>query len=127
MAIEDVTRDLFDRWEQRYGTATSSDLIQAALRQPIFGTDYLGDRTVTPESYRAELAKVQADRPGIRVAVHDHLFKGTWSLGYRFEFRWTDKESRQTTNATGMQSNRIENRQVSRDVDIVARDRFLLA
>lgn len=104
---ESVTRDLFDRWE-RVWHGGEFDLIPSCVAPTYIRHDYLGDRTVTAESYREELAKVQADRPEIRVAVYDHLFKGNRAW-YRFEFRWTDRETGKPQTQAGMQSYRIEN------------------
>src|SRR5580704_10383262 len=91
MSVEDVTRDLFDRWERVWHNG-EFDLISSCVAPTYIRHDYLGDRAVTADSYEAELAKVRADRPGIRVAVYDHAFKGNRAW-YRFEFRWTDPET----------------------------------
>lgn len=107
MSVEDVTRELFDRWE-RVWHGGEFDLIPSCVAPTYIRHDHLGDRTVTAASYREELAKVQADRPGIRVAVYDHLFNGNRAW-YRFEFRWTDRETGKSQTQAGMQSYRIEN------------------
>jgi hypothetical protein len=67
-----------------------------------------GDRVVTPESYRIELAKLREDRPGIRVVVYDHSFKGNRAW-FRFTFRWTDAKTGEPVTQAGMQSYRTEN------------------
>src|ERR1700761_4521375 len=107
MSAEDVTCALFDRWE-RVWHGGEFDLIPSCVAPTYVRHDYLGDRTVTADSYREELATVQANRPGIRVVVYDHLFKGNRAW-YRFEFRWTDPETGKLQTQAGMQSYRIEN------------------
>jgi hypothetical protein len=69
--------------------------------------DATGDRTVTPESYATELAKIKADRPGIRVSVYDHMFVGTRAW-FRFTFKWRNPSSGEAQTQAGMQSYRIE-------------------
>ena len=66
-----------------------------------------GERAVTAESYAAELAKMKAARPGVRVAVYDHIFweNRAW---FRFTFRWRDPETSNPLTQAGMQSYRIE-------------------
>ncbi|MFY9762930.1 MAG: nuclear transport factor 2 family protein [Xanthobacteraceae bacterium] len=103
---ESVTRDLFDRWE-RVWHGGEFDLIPSCVAPSYIRHDHLGDRSVTPASYAGELAKVQADRPGIRVAVYDHTFKGNRAW-YRFEFRWTDPKTGAPQTQAGMQAYRIE-------------------
>ena len=106
MAVEDVTRDLFDRWE-RVWHGGEFDLIPSCVAPTYIRHDHLGDRSVTPDSYAAELAKVLADRPGIRVAVYDHAFKGNRAW-YRFEFRWKDPATGESHTQAGMQAYRID-------------------
>ncbi|PTM39271.1 nuclear transport factor 2 family protein [Bosea sp. 124] len=106
MTDEDVTRDLFDRWE-RVWHGGEFDLISSCVAPAYVRHDHLGDRTVTPESYATELAKVQAGRPGLRVAVYDHAFQGK-SAWYRFEFTWTDPETGEAKTQAGLQCYRIE-------------------
>jgi hypothetical protein len=106
MSIEAASRDLFDRWE-RVWHGGEFDLIPGCVAPSYVRHDHLGDRTVTPESYAGELAKVRADRPGIRVAVYDHAFQGNRAW-YRFEFRWTDPKTGLAQTQAGMQAYRIE-------------------
>jgi hypothetical protein len=107
MSLESATRDLFDRWE-RVWHGGEFDLIPSCVAPSYTRHDHLGDRTVTPDSYAGELAKVRADRPGIRVAVYDHAFKGNRAW-YRFAFRWTDAVTGMPQTQAGMQAYRIEN------------------
>jgi hypothetical protein len=107
MSDESVTRDLFDRWElvwheDRY------DLVPGCVAPKYLRHDASGDRTVTPDSYAAELAKMKTDRPDVRVAVYDHLFAGNRAW-FRFTFRWHDAKTGQALTQAGMQSYRIEN------------------
>ena len=106
MPDDSVARNLFDRWE-RVWHGGEFDLIPSCVAPSYVRHDHLGDRSVTPASYAAELAKVQADRPGIRVAVYDHTFKGNRAW-YRFEFRWTDPKTGAPQTQAGMQAYRIE-------------------
>jgi hypothetical protein len=103
---ESATRDLFDRWE-RVWHGGEFDLIPSCVAPSYIRHDHLGDRSVTAASYAGELAKVQADRPGIRVAVYDHSFEGNRAW-YRFEFRWTDPKTGAPQTQAGMQAYRIE-------------------
>jgi hypothetical protein len=106
MTDEEVTRALFDRWE-RVWHGGEFDLIPSCVAPIYVRHDHLGDRTVTPETYADELEKVRASRPGIRVAVYDHAFRGK-SAWYRFEFRWTDPDTDQPRTQAGLQCYRIE-------------------
>ena len=106
MSAENVTKDLFDRWEQVWHDG-KFDLIPSCVAPVYIRHDHLGDRTVTPEACRDELAKVRADRPGIRVAVYDHAFKDNRAW-YRFAFRWTDATTGEVQTQAGLQSYRIE-------------------
>lgn len=106
MADEMATKDLFDRWERVWHRG-EYDLIPSCVAPKYVRHDHLGDRTVTPDSYAEELAKVRSDRPGIRVAVYDHAFQGK-SAWYRFEFRWKDSETGEDKTQAGMQSYRIQ-------------------
>lgn len=106
MSPEENARALFDRWERVWHDG-EFDLIPSCVAPVYMRHDYLGDRPVTPASYAAELTKVRTDRPGIRVAVYDHAFKGNRAW-HRFEFRWTDPQSGKPQTQAGMQSYRIE-------------------
>jgi SnoaL-like polyketide cyclase len=107
MSDESVTRDLFDRWELVWHEG-QYDLVPSCVAPTYLRHDALGDRTVTPESYAAELAKMKADRPDVRVAVYDHLFAGNRAW-FRFTFRWHDPKTGEAFTQAGMQSYRIEN------------------
>lgn len=106
MSDEAVTSDLFDRWERVWHDG-QIDLIPSCVAPIYVRHDHLGDRTVTPESYAAELTKVREGRPGIRVAVYDHSFKGNRAW-FRFTFKWSDPETGEPRTQAGMQSYRIE-------------------
>jgi hypothetical protein len=105
MPVE-VTRALFDRWElvwhdDRY------DLVPSCVGPTYLRHEAAGDRTVTGDSYAAELARMKAERPGVRVAVYDHKFwdNRAW---FRFTFTWRDAASGAPVTQAGMQSYRIE-------------------
>jgi hypothetical protein len=106
MPDDSVIRSLFDRWE-RVWHGREFDLIPSCVAPTYIRHDHLGDRTVAPASYAGELAKVRSDRPGIRVAVYDHAFKGNRAW-YRFEFRWTDPKNGVAQTQAGMQAYRIK-------------------
>ena len=106
MSIEDVTRDLFDRWARVWHDG-EYDLISGCVAPIFIRHDHLGDRAVTRDSYQSELANVRANRPGIRVVVFDHAFNGARAW-FRFEFRWTDPGTGEPQTQAGMQSYRIE-------------------
>ncbi len=100
-----VTRDLFDRWElvwheDRY------DLVPSCVGPTYLRHEAAGDRTVTADSYAAELTKMKAERPGVRVAVYDHLLSGNRAW-FRFTFKWRDRGTGEPQTQAGMQSYRI--------------------
>lgn len=106
MSDNSVMRDLFDRWElvwheDRY------DLVQSCVAPAYLRHEAAGDRTVTAESYAGELAKMKAERPGVRVAVYDHLFVGNRAW-FRFTFKWRDPKTGEPITQAGMQSYRTE-------------------
>ncbi|MEW6454053.1 MAG: nuclear transport factor 2 family protein [Pseudomonadota bacterium] len=106
MSDESVTRDLFDRWElvwheDRY------DLVSSCVGPTYVRHEAAGDRIVTADSYAAELAKMKTERPGVRVAVYDHMFVGNRAW-FRFTFKWQDPKTGNPLTQAGMQSYRIE-------------------
>jgi hypothetical protein len=52
MSVEDVTRDLFDRWERVWHNG-EFELISSCVAPTYIRHDHLGDRTVTSDSYEA--------------------------------------------------------------------------
>lgn len=106
MPVEDATRDLFERWERVWHEG-ESDLISACVAPTYLRHDHLGDRTVTRDAYRAELANVRANRPNIRVVVYDHALSADRAW-FRFAFQWTDPETGEPQSQAGMQAYRIE-------------------
>jgi len=50
---------------------------------------------------------MKAQRPGIRVAVYDHMFVGNRAW-FRFTFSWRDPNTGEPLTQAGMQSYRIE-------------------
>ena len=84
----------------------SYDLIPSCVEPSYIRHDAKGDRTVTRDAYAAEIAKIHQERPGIRVVVYDHSFKGDRAW-FRFEFKWTDPKTAETHTQAGMQSYRI--------------------
>jgi hypothetical protein len=106
MAEEKLIRDLFDRWERVWHEG-QYDLISTCVGPHYIRHDEQGDRTVTPEAYAAELAKMRQDRPGIRVVVYDHIFNGDRAW-FRFSFKWTDPKTGEARSRAGMQAYRIE-------------------
>lgn len=101
-----TTRDLFDRWERVWHDGRY-DLVSDCMADTYIRHDEAGDRTVTREAYAAEIARIQADRPGIRVAVYDHAFEADRAW-FRFAFKWADPKTREAHSRAGMQSYRIE-------------------
>ena len=106
MSGESTTRDLFDRWELVWHE-DRHDLFPSCVGPTYLRHEATGDRTVTADSYAAELAKMKAQRPGIRVAVYDHMFVGNRAW-FRFTFRWRDPNTGESQTQAGMQSYRIE-------------------
>ena len=102
-----VLRDLFDRWELVWHELRY-DLIPTCVAPHYIRHDEKDDRTVTPESYAAELAAIHKGRPGIRVAVYDHEFTDDGRAWFRFTFTWPDPATGQQRSQAGMQSYRTE-------------------
>jgi hypothetical protein len=107
MPDETVLLDLFDRWERVWHKA-QFDLVPGCVGEHYTRHDEAGDRTITREAYAAEIAKVQSDRPGIRVVVYDHSFQGNRAW-FRFAFKWNDPTTGEPRSRAGMQSYRTEN------------------
>jgi SnoaL-like domain len=97
---------LFDRWERVWHEG-HFDLVPSCVGDHYIRHDESGDRTVTRDAYAAEIAKVQQERPGIRVVVYDHSFAGNRAW-FRFAFKWTDPKTGEARSRAGMQSYRTE-------------------
>jgi hypothetical protein len=69
--------------------------------------DEAGDRTVTPESYAAEIAKFRQERPNTRFIAYDHTFDGDRAW-FRFTLKWTDAKTGDTRTRAIIQIYRIE-------------------
>jgi hypothetical protein len=106
MSENTVLRDLFDRWEQVWHEERF-DLVPDCVGSHYIRHDEAGDRTVSRDAYAAEIAKVQQERPGIRVVVYDHSFEGDRAW-FRFAFKWTDLATGEARTRAGMQSYRTE-------------------
>jgi hypothetical protein len=102
----EVTRDLFDRWELVWHE-DRHDLVASCVGPAYVRHDASGYRTVTAESYAAELAKMKEARPGVRVAVYDHMFVDNRAW-FRFTFKWRDPKSGEPVTQAGMQSYRLK-------------------
>jgi hypothetical protein len=97
---------LFGRWERVWHEGRF-DLVPECVGPHYIRHDEAGDRTVTREAYATEIAKVQQDRPGIRVVVYDHSFQ-RFRAWFRFALKWTDTKTGEARSRAGMQSYRIE-------------------
>lgn len=97
---------LFDRWERVWNQG-QFDLVPSCVGDHYIRHDESGDRTVTREAYAAEIAKVQQERPGIRVIVYDHSFEGNRAW-FRFAFKWNDPKTGEALSRAGMQSYRTQ-------------------
>lgn len=106
MSEETATSDLFDRW-QRVWVDGEFDLVPSCVGEHYIRHDHNGDRVVARDDYAAELAQLRKDRPGIRVIVYDHAFKGNRAW-FRFAFKWSDLETGEPRQQAGMQSYRTE-------------------
>ncbi|MBI2255034.1 MAG: nuclear transport factor 2 family protein [Proteobacteria bacterium] len=98
-------RRLFDRWEQVWHEGRF-DLVPSCVAPLYIRHDEAGSRVVTRDAYAAELTKLKADRPDVRILVYDHALHGN-AAWYRFTMRWTDRVSGETRCRAGMQSYRI--------------------
>ena len=94
--------DLFDRWE-RVWHEVKLDLVPDCVGPLYVRHEEAGDRTVTPETYAAEIARAHQERPGIRIAVHDHSFGGNRAW-LRFGVRWTDPATGEARSRAGISS-----------------------
>ncbi|PNG59752.1 putative ester cyclase [Variovorax sp. WDL1] len=83
------------------------DLVPQCVGRTYARHDEQGDRVVSREDYAAELVKIRAARPNIRVLVYEYAFSGDRAW-FRFAFKWTDKESGQPCSRAGIQLYRIE-------------------
>ena len=102
--MPDAMRDLFDRWERVW--EGEYDLIPSCVGTTYTRHDQKGDRTVTRDEYAAEIKTMREERPGIRIVVYDHDFKGDRAW-FRFAFKWKDPKSGAPQSIAGMQSYRI--------------------
>ena len=98
-------RDLFDRWE-RVWQEGHNDLVPSCVEENYIRHDEGGDRTVTRETYAADIAKTREERLNIRVVVYDHSFEGDRAW-FRFAFKWPDPKTSEPRSRAGMQSYRI--------------------
>lgn len=106
MSEQRIMIGLFNRWEQVWHEG-QFDLVPSCVGNYYIRHDESGDRTVTRDAYAAEIAKIRQERPGIRVVVYDHSFKGDRAW-FRFAFTWTDPKTGEARSRAGMQSYRIE-------------------
>jgi hypothetical protein len=107
MSDESLMHELFDRWERVWHEG-QYDLVRSCVADSYIRHGDAGDRTVTPESYAAEIAKMREERPNLRFASHDHSFVGDRAW-VRFTFKWTDLATGEARSQAGMQVYRIEN------------------
>jgi hypothetical protein len=96
--------DLFNRWEQIWHEG-KFDLMPSCVAETYIRHDQKGDRTVTRDTYAAEIANIRMERPGIRVVVYDHSFSGDRAW-FRFAFKWTDAKTGEAQSQAGMQAYR---------------------
>ena len=106
MPENDITRELFDRWEQVWHEGRY-ELIPECIGPAYIRHDEAGDRTVTREVYAAEIAKTREDRPHLRFVVYDHTFEGDRAW-FRFTLKWDDSKTGEARTRAGMQVYRIE-------------------
>ncbi|WP_428532631.1 nuclear transport factor 2 family protein [Rhodopila sp.] len=102
MSEQQTMTELFDRWERVWHGGQFA-LVPSCVGDHYSRHDESGDRTVTRDAYAAEIAKVQQERPGIRIVVHDHSFEGDRAW-FRFAFKWTDPATGEARSRAGMQS-----------------------
>jgi hypothetical protein len=98
--------ELFKKWESVWHEARF-DLVPECVGTTYARHDEQGDRLVSRDDYLAELVKIRAARPDIRVWVHEHEFNGDRAW-FRFAFKWTDTETGKPCSRAGMQLYRIE-------------------
>ena len=98
--------ELFKKWESVWHDARL-DLVPEWVGATYARHDEQGDRVVTRDEYAAELAKVRAARPDIRVLVYDHDFTSDRAW-FRFAFKWTDTGTGQACSRAGLQLYRLD-------------------
>jgi hypothetical protein len=107
MADESVMRDLFDRWERVWHEG-QYDLVPSCVCEVYIRHDEAGDRTVTPESYAAEIAKLREEViPNTRFVIYDHAFYDDRAW-VRYTHKWTDPQTGEPRSRAAMQIYRIE-------------------
>ncbi len=106
MSDQSRISELFDRWEQVWHEGRY-DLVPSCVAPTYVRHDEMGDRTVTPDSYAAELARNLEARPNTRIVVYDHSFEGNRAW-FRFTLRWNDPNSGEVRTRAGMQVYRVE-------------------
>jgi SnoaL-like domain len=107
MSDESVMRDLFDRWERVWHEG-QYDLVPSCVCEVYIRHNEAGDRTVTPESYAAEIAKVrEEERLNTRFIMYDHSFEGSRAW-FRYTHKWIDPKTGEPRTRAGMQVYRIE-------------------
>ena len=105
MPDDAAMRDLFDRWERVW--EGQYELVPSCVGPTYTRHDQKGDRTVTRDEYASEIKKMREERPGIRIVVYDHDFKGDRAW-FRFAFKWKDPKSGEPQSVAGLQSYRTE-------------------
>ena len=98
--------DLFNRWERVWHEG-QYDPILGCIQPVYIRHDEIGNRTVTPDSYAAEIATSRSERPNTRFVVHEHTF-ATDRAWFRFTLKWTHSGTGETRTRAGMQLYRIE-------------------
>ena len=106
MAVQTL-EELFRKWESVWHDARL-ELVPECVGPTYARHDLQGDRVVSREDYAAELIKVRAARPDIRVLVYEHQLSDERAW-FRFAFKWTDPESGEARSQAGIQLYRIEN------------------
>ena len=102
MSQNTVLRDLFRRRESVWHEGRF-DLVPDCVGSLYIRHDEAGDWTATRDAYAAEIAKVQQERPGIRVVVYDHSFEGNRAW-FRFAFKWTDPVTEEPRSRAGKET-----------------------
>lgn len=102
---ESVIRALFDRW-LRVWHEGALDLVPGCVASAYIRHEAAGVRTVTPDSYRAEIEATRAQFPDIRFDIHEDAVVGD-RMWARYTVSGTDVASGEKMLRGGIQVYRV--------------------
>ena len=103
---EPAIRNLLDRWLKVWHEG-ALDLVAGCVGAAYVRHEAAGVRTVTPESYRAEIEATRAQFPDIHFEIHEDAVVGD-RMWARYTMSATDPETGEKTDRGGLQVDRVE-------------------